>query len=48
VVSLLGVDVRVLPADDGTMRADGKGQPASARGVRSYVMRTFGDGLGEV
>jgi len=47
-VRLLGRDVPVLPADDGTMRADDKGKPASARGVRSYVMRAFGDRLGEV
>lgn len=48
VVHLLGRDVPVVPADDGTMRANDKGQPASARGVRSCIMRAFGDRLGEV
>ena len=43
VVRLLGRNAPVLPADEGTMRADEKGQPASARGVRSYVMRAFGE-----
>jgi len=48
VVRLLGRDVPVLPADNGTMRADDKDKPASARGVRSYVVRAFGDRLGSV
>jgi len=48
VVRLLGREVAVLPADDGTMRADDKAKPASARGVRSYVTRAFGDRLDEV
>jgi len=30
------------------MRADDNGNPASARRVRSYLMRAFGDRLGEV
>jgi len=47
-VRLLGRDVPVLPADDGTMRADDNGNPASAHRVRSYLMRAFGDRLGEV
>ena len=33
--------------DDGTLRADDNGRPASARGVRSYVMRAFGERLDE-
>jgi hypothetical protein len=45
VVRLLGRDVPVLPADDGTLRADDNGKPASARGVRSYMMRAFGERL---
>lgn len=48
VVRLLGRDVPVLPGDDGTLRADDNGKPALARGARSYVMRAFGDRLGEV
>lgn len=48
VVQLLGRDVPVLPADDGTPRADDDGKPASARNVRSYVARAFGDRLDEV
>jgi hypothetical protein len=47
VVRLLGRDVPVLPTDDGTLRADDNGRPASARGVRSYVMRAFGERLDE-
>ncbi len=47
VVRLLGRDVPVVPADDGTLRADDNGQPASARSVQSYVARAFGDRLGE-
>lgn len=48
VVRLLGREVPVLPADDGTLRAEDKGKPASAGSVRSYVMRAFGERLGEV
>jgi hypothetical protein len=48
VIRLLGRDVPVQPAEDGTLRADESGKPASARAVRSYVMRAFGDRLGEV
>jgi hypothetical protein len=47
VVRLLGRDVPVLPADDGTLRADDNGKPASACGVQSYVSRAFGDRLSE-
>ena len=48
VVRLLGRDVPVLPADDGTLRADENGKPASARSVRSYIIRAFGGQLDEV
>ena len=47
VVRILGRDVAVLPADDGTLRADDKGKPASARSVQSYIAKAFGDRLGE-
>jgi hypothetical protein len=47
VVRLLGRDVPVVPADDGTLRADDNGKPASARGVASYIAKAFGDRLGE-
>jgi hypothetical protein len=37
-----------VPADDGMLlRAEDNGNAASARGVQSYVMRAFGDRLGE-
>jgi hypothetical protein len=48
VVRLLGRDIPVLPADDGTLRAEDDGKPASSRGVHSYVARAFGDRLPEV
>jgi hypothetical protein len=47
-VRLLGRDVPVLPADDGTLRADDHGKPASVRGAQSYIARAFGDQLGDV
>lgn len=47
VVRLLGRDVPVLPADDGTLRADDHGKPASARSVQNYIAKAFGDRLGE-
>jgi hypothetical protein len=37
VVRLLGRDVPVVPADDGTLRADDNGKPTSARSVQSYI-----------
>lgn len=43
-VRLLGRDIAV--ADSGAPL--GKGKPASAAGVRSYLTRAFGDRLGEV
>jgi len=46
-VRLLGQDVPVLVADDGTLRAEDVGKPASARSVQSYIARSFGDRLGE-
>jgi hypothetical protein len=47
-VHLLGRDIPVLPADDGTPRAEDDGAPASARSVRSYINRAFGHRLPEV
>jgi hypothetical protein len=47
-VRLLGCDIPVLPAADGTLRAAERGKPASSRGVRTYIGRAFGDRLAEV
>jgi hypothetical protein len=46
-VRLLGRDIPVLAAADGTLRAEDDGKPAAARGVQSYIARAFGDRLGE-
>jgi hypothetical protein len=46
-VHLLGRDIPVVAADDGTLRAEDDGKPASAKGVQSYIARAFGDRLGE-
>ncbi len=46
-VHLLGRDVPVLAADDGTLRAGDDGKPASAKSVQSCIARAFGDRLGE-
>lgn len=40
-VHLLGRDVPVLPADDGTLRADDDGKPASSKSVQSHIARAF-------
>jgi hypothetical protein len=47
-VRLLGREVLVLPAADGTLRAEADGKPSSARSVAGYVARAFGDRLAEV
>ena len=47
-VRLLGREVPVLPADDGTLRAEDDGKPASPKSVQSYIARAFGDRLPEV
>jgi hypothetical protein len=47
-IRLLGRDIPVLSAADGTLRAADRGKPASARGVQTYVARAFGDRLAEV
>jgi len=46
-VRLLGRDVPVLTADDGTLRAEDDGKPVSAKSVQSYIARAFGDRLAE-
>jgi hypothetical protein len=47
IVRLLGTDIPVLAATDGTLRAADKGKPASARSVAAYVSKAFGDRLAE-
>jgi len=46
-VRLLGRDIPVIPADDGKLRAEDDGKPASAKSVQSYIARAFGDRLGD-
>jgi hypothetical protein len=47
IIRLLDRDISVLPAGDGTLRADDNGKPVSARGVVSYIANAFGDRLDE-
>jgi hypothetical protein len=42
-IVLLGREIPVLPARDGTPRTNKKGKPVAAAGVRSYIARAFGD-----
>jgi hypothetical protein len=46
-VRLLGRDIPVLAAADGTLRTEDSGKPASAKCVQSYLVRVLGDRLGE-
>ena len=46
-VRLLGRDIPVLPAPDGTLRAQDDGKLSSAKSVATYVARAFGDRLAE-
>ena len=46
-ITLLGREIPVLAAPDGTPRANEKGKPMAAAGVRSYIARAFGDRLYE-
>jgi len=46
-VHLLGRDIPVLAADDGTLRAGDDGKPSSARSVQTYIEKAFGDRLAE-
>jgi len=47
-VRLLGRDIPVLQADDGSLRAADNDKPASAKGAQGYVARAFGNRLAEV
>ena len=47
-VRLLGRDVPVTCAEDGTLQVEDGGRPASARSMRSYLARAFGERLAEV
>jgi hypothetical protein len=47
-IRLLGREVPVLPAADGTVRAEDDGKPGSAKSVQSHIARAFGDRLLEV
>jgi hypothetical protein len=46
-VRLLGRDISVLPAAEGTLRAEDGGKRAFAKSMQSYIARAFGDRLGE-
>ena len=46
-VRLLGREIPVLPAPDGTLRAEDDGKPSSAKSVATYIARAFGDRLAE-
>jgi hypothetical protein len=46
-VRLLGRDIPVLAAADGTLRAEDDGKPGSDRSVQSYIARAFRDRLAE-
>lgn len=47
-VRLLGRDIPATRAEDGTLRVDDGGKPASTRSARAYLSRAFGDRLAEV
>jgi hypothetical protein len=47
-IVLLGREIPVLLASDGTHRANEKGKPMAAQGCRTYIARAFGDRLEEV
>ena len=46
-VRVLGREIPVVPAADGTLRAAEDGKPASSRSVAGYVARAFGERLAE-
>jgi hypothetical protein len=48
VVVLLGREIPVLPAADGTLRANEKGKPKASASARAYIARAFGERLEEV
>jgi hypothetical protein len=47
-IRLVGRDVPVLPAADGTLQAEDDGKRASAKSAQYYTARAFGDRLLEV
>ena len=47
-VFLLGKTIRLLPNNDGELRAADGDQPADPAGVQRYLAKAFGDHLGEV
>lgn len=47
-VRLLGREIPVMPAADGTLRAAQDGKAASAKSVAGYIAKAFGDRLPEV
>ena len=47
-VMLLGREIRLLPNDDGELRAADGDQPADPAGVQRYVAKAFGDHLADV
>ncbi len=47
-VRLLGRDIPVVTAEDGTPRADDNGKPTSTSSVDTCITRAFGDRLAEV
>jgi hypothetical protein len=47
IIWVLGRDAPVLPAADGTLRAEDDAKPASAKSVQSYIAPVSGDRLAE-
>jgi hypothetical protein len=47
-IGLLGGEVLVVVAADGTLRAEADGKPASAMSVQTYIARAFGNRRPEV
>lgn len=48
IAKLLGRDIPVVPADDGSLRAEDNGKPGSARSVQAYIAKAFGERLADV
>jgi len=48
IVRLLGREIPVLPAPDGSLRAEADGKPSSAASVATYIERAFGEHLADV
>ena len=47
-VLLLGKTIRLLPTEDGELRAADINQPTAHTSVQRYLVKAFGDWLGEV